>query len=126
MSKDGIRVPDYLSHILEAIIRIGRYTENLTEVSFLENEQVQDAVIRNIEIIGEAARNIEQRHRNFADQHPEVPWSDMYLMRNRVSHGYFAVDFEVVWKTIQNDLPELAEQVTVILGDLQRTNPDTL
>lgn len=126
MSKDGIRVPDYLSHILEAIIRIGRYTENLTEVAFLENEQVQDAVIRNIEIIGEAARNIEQRHRNFADQHPEVPWSDMYLMRNRVSHGYFAVDFEVVWKTIQRDLPELAEQVTVILGDLQRTSHDTL
>lgn len=120
MSKNGLRVADYLSHILEAISRIDRYTEDLTEVAFLVNEQVQDAVIRNIEIIGEAARNIEQRHPDFANQHPEVPWSDMYFMRNRVSHGYFAVDLEIVWKTTQIDLPELSKAVTPLLKNLQK------
>jgi hypothetical protein len=62
MSKDSLRVPNYLDHILQAINRISRYTENITEAGFLENELVQDAVIRNIEIIGEAARNIERHH----------------------------------------------------------------
>lgn len=122
MSKGSLRVADYLSHILEAISRIDRYTEDLSEVSFLENEQVQDAVIRNIEIMGEAARNIEQRHPDFAKQHPDVPWADMYFMRNRVSHGYFTVDLEIVWKTIQNDLPGLARQVSTLLTDLQKNN----
>lgn len=80
-------------------------------MAFLENAMVQDAVICNIEIIGEAARNIERHHPGFAAEHPEVPWEDIYLMRNRVAHGYFSVDFEIVWKTIQNDLPELQQQI---------------
>lgn len=122
MRKGAHRVADYRSHILEAISRIHRYTEDLTEVAFLEKEQVQDAVIRNIEIMGEAARNIEQRHPDFAEQHPEVPWADMYFMRNRVSHGYFAVDLEIVWKTTQNDLPGLGEQVSSLLEDLQKNS----
>lgn len=111
MSKDALRVSEYLGHILEAIQRIGSYTEDVDEVAFLENKMVQDAVIRNIEIIGEAARNIERYHRDFAAAHAEVPWEDIYLMRNRVAHGYFSVDFEIVWKTIQNDLPELQQQI---------------
>ena len=87
---------------------IPRYVD---EVAFLENKMVQDAVIRNIEIIGEAARNIERYHPDFAIAHPEVPWEDIYLMRNRVANGYFSVDFEIVWKSIQNDLPELQQQI---------------
>ena len=119
MSKDDLRVPDYLGHILRAISRIDHYTEDLTQVAFLENEQVQDAVIRNIEIIGEAAKNIEKHHPGFAERHSHVPWGDMYLMRNRVSHGYFTVDLEIVWKTIRNDLPGLAEKVAALLGSLR-------
>lgn len=111
MSKDALRVREYLGHILEAIQRIGSYTDDVDGVTFLENKMVQDAVIRNIEIIGEAARNVERHHPEFAARHPEVPWEDIYLMRNRVAHGYFSVDFEIVWKTIQNDLPELHEQI---------------
>ena len=111
MSRDALRVPEYLDHILQAIQRIGSYTEDVDEVAFLENKMVQDAVIRNIEIIGEAARNIERYHPDFATAHPEVPWEDIYLMRNRVAHGYFSVDFEIVWKSIQNDLPELQQQI---------------
>lgn len=111
MRKDDLRVPDYLGHILQAIDRINRYIEDIDEAAFLENALVQDAVIRNIEIIGEASRNIERDHADFAAKHPDVPWEDVYLMRNRVSHGYFSVDLEVVWKTIQRDIPEFARQI---------------
>jgi len=118
MRKDELRVPDYLAHILQAIERIGTYTDDISEVGFLENKMVQDAVIRNIEIIGEAARNIEKHHQEFASEHSNVPWEDMYWMRNRVSHGYFSVDLEVIWNTIQRDIPELEQQIKVVLQQL--------
>lgn len=118
MKKDELRVPDYLAHILQAIERIGTYTDDMDEVGFLENEMVQDAVIRNIEIIGEAAHNIDKHHPEFASEHPSVPWEDMYWMRNRVSHGYFSVDLEVIWNTIQRDIPELEQQTKDVLEQL--------
>jgi len=108
------RVSDYLEHILRAIARIDRYTEDLDEVGFLNNELVQDAVIRNIEIIGEASNNIQRMAPKFAAQHGDVPWQAMYTMRNRVSHGYDKVDLEIVWKTIQRDLPMLYRQVQAL------------
>ncbi len=117
MKKHAFRVQDYLGHILEAIKRIRRYTEDLTEPAFLEGEMVQDAVIRNFEIIGEAARNIERDSPDFAAKHADVPWTLIYTMRNRVAHGYFTVDLEIVWKTIHQDLPELAAQIARLLDD---------
>jgi len=125
MKKDALRVLDYLEHILQAVKRISAYTEDMDEVGFLKNQMVQDAVIRNIEIIGEAARNIERRHPEFAGQHHDIPWEDVYLMRNRVSHGYFSVDLEVVWKTVQRDIPELEQQVHRLQQSLQNTPSDT-
>lgn len=109
--KDILRIPDYLEHIVVAIERIHRYVEDISEVDFLDDEKTQDAVVRNLEIIGEASRNIERYHPAFAESHPEVPWIFMYAMRNRIAHGYFKVDFELVWKTIHEDLPELHRQV---------------
>jgi len=111
MSKDQLRVPDYLEHIHASIQRIHRYTDGLTESAFLENEQVQDAVLRNIEIIGEAARNIVRSDPDFVAQHFEVPWEEVYLMRNRICHGYFSVDLEIVWHTVQRYIPELEQQI---------------
>ena len=105
------RLLDYLNHILEAIQRIRTYTEDIVETAFLENTLVQDGVIRNIEVIGEAAKNIEQRYPEFSSKHPEVPWSLVYAMRNRVAHGYFKIDLEIVWRTIQDDLPQLEKQL---------------
>jgi uncharacterized protein with HEPN domain len=108
MSKaDILRLPDYLGHILQAIERIHRYIEDLDEVSFLQDEKTQDAVIRNFEIIGEASNNIKRHHPEFAQKHPEVPLNFAYEMRNALSHGYFKIDLEVVWTTIHNDLPDL-------------------
>jgi uncharacterized protein with HEPN domain len=110
MSK-ALRVVDYLEHILKAIERIGRYTAGMDDIAFLGSELVQDAVIRNIEIIGEASNNIQRVSPEFAAQHEDIPWLVLYTMRNRVAHGYDKVDLEVVWKTIGRNLPGLREQV---------------
>lgn len=119
MSKaDILRIPDYLGHILEAIERIHLYIEDMSEVAFLEDRKTQDAVIRNFEIIGEAAHNIERYHAQFTADHSDVPWSVVYTMRNRVSHGYFQVDLEIVWKTIHTDLPELHAQISKLLEQI--------
>lgn len=111
MTRDQQRLADYFAHIAEAIERIERYTADMDEVTFLNNQLVQDAVIRNFEIIGEASNNIEKHHRDFAASHPELPLSFAYQMRNAVAHGYFKVDFEIVWKTIHRDLPSLHSQI---------------
>ncbi len=78
--KDALRIPDYLEHILEAIDRIHRYVDDLSEVDFLEDKKTQDAVVRNFEIIGEAAHNIEAYHSAYAEAHSDIPWSLMYTM----------------------------------------------
>ena len=114
--KKELRVPDYLEHIADAIARARRYTGEMTEAEFLKDEKTQDAVIRNIEIIGEASRNIHEADPAFPDRHPDVPWRMMYRMRNAVSHGYFKVDFKLVWHTLKEDLPELEKRIRAILS----------
>jgi uncharacterized protein with HEPN domain len=112
------RLAGYLAHILEAIERIDRYTEGMSEKAFMGDEMAQDAVIRNLEIIGEASHNVETHFPEFAATHPELPLAFAYQMRNAVSHGYFKVDLQVVWKTIQRDLPGLNQQVRELVRDL--------
>jgi uncharacterized protein with HEPN domain len=114
MNKE-LRVPDYLGHILAAIERIERHTSGVDEPGFLSSELIQDAVIRNIEIIGEAANNIQRVDAAFAETNAEIPWQVMYAMRNRLSHGYDKVDFEMVWRTVCNDLPDLYVLVKAVL-----------
>ena len=109
--KDAMRIPDYLEHILEALKRIFPYVDDIDEVVFLTNELVQDAILRNLEIKGEAANKLVRYHDEFIKQYSDVPWEDMYWMRNRISHGYFSIDFEIIWKTIEQDLPELKIQI---------------
>jgi uncharacterized protein with HEPN domain len=112
MSKTDIqRIPDYLDHIQQAIGRIHRYIEGMKAEDFCSDEKTQDAVIRNFEIIGEAARNIKRYHPDFASRHAGVPWESAYEMRNALSHGYSKVDLEIVWRTIQTDLPGLEQRI---------------
>jgi uncharacterized protein with HEPN domain len=80
---------------------------------------IQDAVIRNFEIIGEASRNIERNCPEFAAAHRDLPLLNAYEMRNALAHGYFRVDLEIVWKTIQNDLPALQQQIETLVKDLK-------
>ena len=114
MTRDPQRLSDYLNHILEAIERIEEYVSELDEMVFLGNKLVQDAVIRNFEVIGEASNNIEKRFPEFVAAHPELPLASAYQMRNAFAHGYFQVDFEILWKTIQRDLPGLHTKVEEI------------
>jgi uncharacterized protein with HEPN domain len=114
-----LRVNDYLDHIVQAIERIERYTLGKGQAAFLQDEQLQDAVIRNIEILGEAANNIKKADPLLTDHHPEVPWLVMVAMRNRVSHAYFSVDQEIVWATIRNDLPVMKQQILALIKGLQ-------
>ena len=111
MSRDPLRLADYLGHILESIAQIQNYCEDIDEVSFMSNRLIQDAVIRNFEIIGEASKNIERVAPEFVAAHPELPLAFAYDMRNLLAHGYYKVDVNVVWKTIERDLPYLEEQV---------------
>ena len=110
------RLADYLMHILTAIQRIGEYTAGLDSEGFATDERTQDAVIRNLEVIGEASHRIQARHPDFVAEHPELPLSSAYQMRNAVAHGYFEVDTDIVWKTVVNDLPALAELVRASLN----------
>jgi len=87
----------YLHHILDAIDLIEEYTNELSENEFLSNSMARNAVVRQIEIIGEAARNISD---DFRDLHPNVPWGKMIGIRNKIIHEYFNVNFPIVWDTV--------------------------
>lgn len=125
MSSGPERLADYLGHILEAITRIQAYTASMDGQQFLDDRLVQDAVIRNLEIIGEASRKIETRFPKFAAAHPELPLAPAYQMRNAIAHGYFKVDLAIVWQTICSDLPRLGSQVQGVLDSLMRQGDAT-
>jgi uncharacterized protein with HEPN domain len=112
---DPHRVGDYLGHILQAIDNVLEYTNNATLDSYLLDRKTQDAVVRNLEVIGEASNNVVKHHASFANAHSDVPWRFAYEMRNALSHGYFTIDHMIVWQTIQNDLPPLREQIVKLM-----------
>lgn len=114
MNRDFQRLPDYLGHILEAIERIQRYVAGMEKSSYLVSQIVQDAVIRNFEVIGEASRNIQRDHPEFAAAHPELPLALANDMRNALAHGYFKVDLDIVWETIHSELPPLRARVSAL------------
>jgi uncharacterized protein with HEPN domain len=118
------RVQDYLEHMVQATERAIRYLEPFRTVeAFAQNERIQDAIIRNIEIIGEAARHIQRQHPQFITAHPEVPWLDMSNMRNKMIHNYFDVSLKVVWSTVKKDLPHLKQQADTLLAEYRKQNP---
>jgi len=103
----------YLGDILDSIRRIEIYTAGVDKASFLENLMMQDAVMHQIEIIGEASNSISEK---FQEMHGQLPWSQMRAIRNRIVHDYRGVNLHIIWDTVQNDLPALKEQVQGILG----------
>lgn len=106
MSKRGPLL--YLRDILDSITKVEEYVLGMTYAQFSEDEKTIDATVRNLEIIGEAARNIPE---DFRDKYPEIPWEKMISMRNKVLHEYFGVDVEILWQTIQEDLPALKDEI---------------
>lgn len=114
----SLREHDYLSHIEEAICRIQRYLEGKTEQDFLSDSLIQDAVIRNLEIIGEAVTKLGL---DLKEQYKHVPWGEIAGMRNRLIHGYFAVNLRIVWDTVEKVLPGFLAKIHEIKDEQART-----
>lgn len=105
------RLPDYLDHLRQAATDACSFVEGLSKDAFLADKRTQQAVIMNLIIIGEAAMKVMDGYAEFAQKHPEVPWRSMRGMRNRIAHGYFDINLDVVWDTVQTALPELLKQL---------------
>lgn len=102
----------YLEDLLLAMNRIEEYIEGHSFIEFKRDYKTVDAVIRNFEIIGEAAKNLPDE---IKEKYTEVPWMEMYLLRNKISHEYFGIDYEIIWDVALNYLPENKQQVVKIL-----------
>lgn len=102
----------FVSHILESAGQINKFLENVSLEDFRKSIEKQDAVIRRLEIIGEAAKNITK---NFRDKYPDIPWGDMAKMRDKLIHGYFGVDIDLTYLTAIKDIPELKKRMLDVL-----------
>jgi len=103
----------YVDDVLSAIAKINRFCKNISKDDFMKNELLMDAVVRNLEIIGEAASKLTD---SFRKKHSEVEWRKMIGMRNRIIHAYDTVNFEIVWDVIQEDLPALKKKLRAIVS----------
>lgn len=110
MSKRGAKL--YLEDIRNSIRKIESYTSNLSFDEFKKDTLIIDAVVRNLTIIGEAARNMPEEIKS---KNPKVAWKEAIGMRNKVTHEYFGVDEDILWKTIKEDLPILKKQISELL-----------
>lgn len=104
----------YLKHILDAITKIEEYTDKIDSQAFFKNTLIQDGIIRQIEIIGEATKNLSNTLR---DKYKDIPWKDIAGMRDKLIHGYFGVDIDAVWDTVKKDIPVLKKQIKQVLTE---------
>ena len=107
------RDKEYLSDIVEAIRRIEEYTRGLTYSNFMQDGKTQDAVVRNLEVNGEAAKGITGALRK---RRPDIPWTDMARLRDRLAHHYFGINYEIVWNVVSKELPPLRSELASLLA----------
>lgn len=113
------RLPDYLDHMQQAASDACSFVEGLSREDFLEDKRTQQAVIMSLVIIGEAATKVMDGFSDFSETHPEVPWRSMRGMRNRIAHGYFEINLDVVWDTVQTALPALLGSLSLVRADAE-------
>lgn len=106
------RLADYLAHMQQAAREALDFTSGLAKDDFMKDRRTQQAVVMNLVVLGEAASKIMDGYREFIDAHPDLPWHAMRGMRNRIAHGYFDINLDVVWDTVQSALPELIKQLS--------------
>ena len=106
------RDQDYLGDIREAMQRIATYTASLTYEQFMKDIKTQDAVVRNLEVIGEATKNLSSHLRETC---PQIPWKDLAGVRDKLIHHYFGISYEIVWQIVKEELPGLLPQIDDIL-----------
>jgi uncharacterized protein with HEPN domain len=109
MSKRPVEV--LLEDMREATAQIQEYTKGLSEDAFLKDRRTSDAVVRNLEIIGEAAGRLPKE---FTQQHPEIAWEQIVGLRHRIVHDYFGIDLKLVWQILQQDLPAFQAKLAAL------------
>lgn len=114
--KPRISLPlhEYLQHILDEADYLIEQSQGLDVGRFLEDDTLRRAFVRSLEIVGEAAKRIPA---DFKDEHPEIEWRSMAGMRDRLIHGYFGVDYDLVWDVVETKIPDLARTVRKLLAD---------
>ncbi len=112
MSKRPINL--LLNDICQSIDRIEQYIKNLSFDAFSDDQKSVDAVVRNLEIIGEVANRLPDE---FKEKYSEIEWYKVVGLRHRIVHEYFGIDLEIIWQILQKDLPELRQKITRIMGD---------
>lgn len=105
---------DYVKRMLSAADQASGYIEGMTKDEFLADAKTQDAVIMKLMVIGELAAQLFDEHAEFVANYPEIPWHQMKGMRNRMAHGYFELDLEIVWDTVQAAIPDLRTKLRSI------------
>ncbi len=108
---------EFIEDIKEAIWRIQYYTNQMDFDQLLHDIKTQDAVVRNIEIIGEAVKNLS---RDLKEKHKDIEWKDIAGMRDKIIHFYFGIKWDVVWDVIKNKIPELKPKLESIINELER------
>lgn len=118
------RLPDYLDHIQQAALDARSFVQGMSLADFMADKRTQQAVIMSFIIIGEAATKVMNAYPDFIQAHKQVPWQSMRNMRNRMAHGYFDINLEVVWETVNQWLPALLEQWPAVCQGATGANPD--
>jgi len=109
----------YLKDILDCIEKVEEFIGDMSYEDFVKDDKTSSAVVRKLEIIGEATKQIPKTVR---DLHPELPWSEMAKMRDKIIHFYFGVDYAIVWKVVKDKLPEIKSSLQNVLIELEKSN----
>lgn len=108
------RLPDYLEHMRQAIADAQAFTEGMAQADFVVDKRTQQAVVMSLIVLGEASTKVMDQYPAFASEHSHIPWRSMRGMRNRIAHGYFDINLDVVWSTVLTSLPTLKAQLEAL------------